>query len=209
MCKIVGIFNFKKRRASDCDPKCKLMGPLLVPQFPAYDDTQTITLNEKQSSVCAISRKREQWREILLEVHFSTQLRREIRREKCKRGNIWRNSGEFIFIAVLHPVVDFESSESIVPASIFAKGSKIGKLTRLQIPNFYFFLQIWQHLESLENCIDGLKFIFCSKWIGYWPISLWKGRSVHFVAEDWTFPEIDREMVPKLSKGVSNTASLN
>ena len=129
---------------------------------------------------------------------------REIRREKCKRGNIWRNSGEFIFIAVLHPVVDFESSESIVPASIFAKGSKIGKLTRLQIPNFYFFLQIWQHLESLENCIDGLKFIFCSKWIGYWPISLWKGRSVHFVAEDWTFPEIDREMVPKLS----NTTSL-
>ena len=133
---------------------------------------------------------------------------REIRREKCKRGNIWRNSGEFIFIAVLHPVVDFESSESIVPASIFAKGSKIGKLTRLQIPNFYFFLQTWQHLESLENCIDGLKFIFCSKWIGYWPISLWKGRSVHFVAEDWTFPEIDREMVPKLSKRVSNTTSL-
>ena len=129
---------------------------------------------------------------------------REIGREKCKRGNIWRNSGEFIFIAVLHPVVDFESSESIVPASIFAKGSKIGKLTRLQIPNFYFFLQIWQHLESLENCIDGLKFIFCSKWIGYWPISLWKGRGVHFVAEDWTFTEIDREMVPKLS----NTTSL-
>ena len=92
---------------------------------------------------------------------------REIRREKCKRGNIWRNSGEFIFIAVLHPVVDFESSESIVPASIFAKGSKIGKLTRLQIPNFYFLLRIWQHLGIIGEWLKWLKIhiLFKMDWI--------------------------------------------
>ena len=33
----------------DCGPKCRLMGPLLAVQFPAYDDMHTISLNEKLS----------------------------------------------------------------------------------------------------------------------------------------------------------------
>ena len=87
----------------------------------------------------------------------------------------------------------------------FCKRIKDWKIDKASNPQFLlFFLKIGNNLESLENCKDGLKFIFCSKWIGYWPISLWKGRAVHFVAEDWTFTEIDREMVPKLS----NTTSL-
>ena len=38
----------------DCGPKCRLMGPLLAVQFPAYDDMHTISLNEKLSGPATV-----------------------------------------------------------------------------------------------------------------------------------------------------------
>lgn len=61
----------------------QINGTLLVPQFPAYDDMQTIILNEKLPSTCSRSTKQFQWNHSLKK-YLSYLLEGRIETEKEK-----------------------------------------------------------------------------------------------------------------------------